>query len=424
MRAIHRWFIVVLALVAAAAALWAWRSRPVEVPTRVLSAAPLVRSVAVTGRVATQARVWLGATLTARVREVRVREGSSVAAGALLVVLDDAELQAALAQADAALAGAQARLSSQRRLAGPLAQQQLAQARANAAAAAAERERAEDLFRQGFIGQSRLDEARRAAAVAASAVESAQAAALANTQGAELEAAQARVAEAVAARALARSRLDQMRLLAPADAVVLTRLAEPGQIVQPGTRLLELSLAGPLQLVAQVDEKYLSQLAVGQRAAVLADAFAGQRFEAHVASIAPGVDAARGSVEVKFSLPAPPAFLRSDMTLSIEVETGRRESALVLPADAWRPDGSVLVVDADGRAQRRAVRAGLRTATAVEIVEGLKAGERVIVGGASGVPAIEPGQRVRAVAADAQRRPGDNAAAGEAMNSAVQSMGR
>ncbi|MFN0186646.1 MAG: efflux RND transporter periplasmic adaptor subunit, partial [Aquabacterium sp.] len=302
-------------------------------------------------------------------------------------------------------------------LAGPVAASQLAQARANAAAAAAERERSEDLFRQGFIGQARLDEARRAASVASSLVEAAQAQAQANLQGPELDAALAREAEARAALDVARSRLAQMRITAPTDGVVLVRLAEPGQIVQPGTRLLELSLDGALQLVAQVDEKYLSQITPGQPATVLADAFPAQRFAAQVASVAPGVDAQRGSVEVKFALASPPAFLRSDLTLSIEVETARRAQALVLPVQALRAGDSVLVVE-DGRAVARPLRIGIRTLQALEVLQGLKAGEAVVL-----TAGIEPGQRVRAVAA-APRAGAGGAANAEAMNSAVQSMGR
>jgi multidrug efflux pump subunit AcrA (membrane-fusion protein) len=109
---------------------------------------------------------------------------------------------------------------------------------------------------------------------------------------------------------------------------VLARTVEPGQIVQPGRALLSLSLAGALQLEAQVDERYLEQLLVGQPASVVADAFPGQRFAARVQSIAPLVDAQRGAIEVKLALPQrAPDFLREDMTLSVEVETARRERA-------------------------------------------------------------------------------------------------
>ena len=86
-------------------------------------------------------------------------------------------------------------------------------------------------------------------------------------------------------------------------------------IVQPGKALLGLALAGPTQIVAQVDERFLEQLRVGQKAVVVADAFAGQRLAATILSIAPEVDAQRGAVEVKFSLDQPPICLMSAQLL-------------------------------------------------------------------------------------------------------------
>ena len=128
---------------------------------------------------------------------------------------------------------------------------------------------------------------------------------------------------------------------------------QPGQIVQPGRALLSLALAGPTQLVALVDERFLEQLRVGQSAGVVADAFPGQRFAARVLSLAPAVDSQRGAVEVKFALEgAPPDFLREDLTVSIEVETGRRDAALVIPLAALRGAATVLVAQG-GRAQAR-----------------------------------------------------------------------
>jgi len=192
--------------------------------------------------------------------------------------------------------------------------------------------------------------------------------------------------------------------------------------------LLSLALAGPTQLVAQVDERFLDQLQPGQKASVVADAFAGQRFAARVLSIAPAVDAQRGAIEVKFALDEQaPAFLREDMTLSVEVETARRERALVLPQAALRgavagDAGSVLVLQ-EGRAQARSVRLGLRTLDAVEVLEGLAEGDRVLRGGA-----VQAGERVRArkvewaagaAAPGAAVGPGQGGGAGAALTNAM-----
>ena len=385
--------IVAIAVAAMALLLTWWATRAPLVPAVRAGMAPLVRTLQFSARVATASRVELGSTLTGRVRTVAVAEGAQVKAGDVLVQLESEELRAALAQSQASERQAAARLTGLRSTGRSAAQAAVAQAESVRVAAQAELQRTQDLVAAGFLSQARLDEARRAMAVAQAQLEAARAQSAANAEpGTEIAQAQAQLALASAARAAAEARLDQAVLTAPADARVLSRLVEPGQIVQPGRALLGLALAGPLQLVAQVDERYLEQLQPGQPAAVLADAYPAQRFTARVLSIAPLVDAQRGAIEVKFSLPKPaPDFLREDMTLSVEVETARRDRALVLPAEALRSKGTSVWLARDGRVEARPVRVGLRTLDAAEIIEGLREGEQVLIGSAP-----EPGQRVRA----------------------------
>lgn len=416
-----------------------WRGPQVDVVE--VRRAPLVRTLQFSARVATLSRVDIGSTLTGRVEQVRVREGDAVQAADVLVQLESAELRAVLAQAEAAEQQARAALDGRRGSGRTAALAAQAQADATQRAASAALARAEQLVAQGFYSGAQVDEARRAASVAEAQVRSARAQAQASTDGgSDVAQARAQLDVARAAAVAARARLAQANLLAPANARVLVRAVEPGQIVQPGKALLSLALAGPTQLVAQVDERFLEQLRPDQSAAVVADAFPGQRFAARVLSLAPAVDAQRGAIEVKFALTgAPPAFLREDMTLSVEVQTGRREAALVLPQSALRPlaaggaPGSaspsaansakgansattgeaadtapapqgelrvvreVLVVQ-DGRAQLRSVRLGLHTLGAVEVLDGLREGEQVLERGGAGADGkvLRPGQRVRA----------------------------
>src|SRR5690606_16692914 len=136
-------------------------------------------------------------------------------------------------------------------------------------------------------------------------------------------------------------RLAQATLRAPAPGRVLVRSVEPGQIVQPGRALLTLAIDGPLEMLAAVDERFLSTLAVGQRARVVADAYPNAPFPAAVTRLAPSVDAARGAVEVRLRPTGEaPEFLREDMTLSVEVVTGERSQARLLPLRVLRPGGS------------------------------------------------------------------------------------
>jgi len=385
-----------------------------------------------------------------------------VQAGDVLVQLESDELRAALGQAEAAEQQASAALAGRRGSGRTAAQATLAQTEATQRAARAALVRAQQLVAQGFYSAAQLDEARRAAAVADAQTHSARAQVQASQDaGTDVAQARAQLDVARAAAAAARARLAQASLRAPLDARVLVRTVEPGQIVQPGKALLSLALAGPTQLVAQVDERFLDQLRAGQAAAVVADAFPGRRFAARVLSLAPAVDAQRGAIEVKFALSgAPPPFLREDMTLSVEVQTGRRDAALVLPQSALRPLVSggastagtagavaapqgnasemseipqaqevrdVLVVQG-GRAQLRSVRLGLHTLGAVEVLDGLAAGEQVLVrsGGADG--SLQPGQRVRvrpvAWTPAAATNPGKGARAEDAGGAMANAMGR
>ena len=408
-----------------------WRGPQVEVIE--VHRAPLVRTLQFSARVETLSRVDIGSTLTGRVAQVRVHEGDAVKAGDVLVRLEGDELRAALAQAEAAEQQASAALAGRRGSGRTAAQATLAQAEATQRAAGAALVRAQQLVAQGFYSGAQLDEARRATAVADAQALGARAQVQASTDaGTDVAQARAQLDVARAAAGAARARLAQASLRAPLDARVLLRSVEPGQIVQPGKALLSLALAGPTQLVAQVDERFLEQLRPGQSAAVVADAFPGQPFAASVLSLAPAVDAQRGAIEVKFALAGtPPAFLREDMTLSVEVQTGRREAALVLPQTALRPLGvgaapaaaasaaprsagavaapqgdagevptvqsvrEVLVVQ-DGRTQLRSVRLGLHTLGAVEVLDGLAEGELVLERSAGVDGTLRPGQRVRA----------------------------
>lgn len=423
--------VAVAAVVVLGAAVLGWaRWRGPVVDAFAVQAAPLVRTVQVSARVEALTRVDVGATLTGRVAEVLVREGDAVRAGQPLLRLETDELRATLAQARASEQQAQARLSGLRTTGRAQAQAALAQADAGVVAARAEMERAQALVAQGFVSGSRLDEARRALQVAEAQQANARAQVAANRDGGTDEVqAQAQWQAAKAATEAAQARLAQAELRAPTDGRVLTREVEPGQIVQPGKALLALALAGPTVLVAQADERFLDQLATGQPATVVADAYAGQRFAARLSRIAPRVDAQRGAIEVKFEMTdAPPAFLREDMTLSVEVETARRDRALALPLAALRPGAdeasATVLVAADGRAQARTVRLGVRTLQAVEVQDGLQDGELVLLGEASAQ--VQPGQRVRAKAltgwpSTSAQAAGGGGAAGAAL---TQSMGR
>ncbi|HQP66096.1 MAG TPA: efflux RND transporter periplasmic adaptor subunit [Quisquiliibacterium sp.] len=391
----RRWLLVVGVLVAAAAAAFVLVPRSTAVDVVSVRRGPLTQTVVATGRVATPARIAVASQLAARIEQVTVREGAAVQAGQVLVRLRSDEAESALNAALAAEREARGRIRALGAVAAPVSEQQLVQAQAALQLAEQEAGRTRALLARGFVSQARVDEAERALASARAAALAARAQAEGNRAGGvEAELAATRLAQAQANVAAARARLELLVLRAPAAAVVLTRTAEPGDTAQVGRTLLELAQSGETRVIASVDEKNLAHMRDGLAAAVMADAFPGRRFDATVFYVAPAVDAQRGTVEVRLRVPAPPDFLKPDMTVSVEMRVGRRDDALMLPAQAIRgADGDTAHVMAmrGERVEKMPVTLGLRGVGSVEIASGLKEGDAVILPGT----AVTEGDRVR-----------------------------
>jgi HlyD family secretion protein len=390
---------LVAALALAALAVYGWRGTEVVADTVVRR--DFVQTVVTSGHVESPHRIDIGAQITGTVERVPVAEGQTVAAGDLLIALEPSELVAAQRQADVAVVQAQARLRQLREVQAPVAEQSLRQAQATLDNAKAAQARNADLFQKGFIGEAALDDSRKAVELADAQVRAAQKQLeTARPAGSDYAIAESAVAQAEASASGARARAGYARIVAPVAGTLIARNVEAGDVVQPGKVLMTLSPAGGPQLVVQIDEKNLSLLAVGQKALASADAYANQRFAAELAYINPGVYAQTGAVEVKLDVPAPPAGLRQDMTVSVDIEVARHPKVLVVPAaavhDADTAAPWVLRVES-GQAVRRPVRVGLRSGGFAEVIEGLAEGDAVI----SAPATVAAGARVRVAASSA-----------------------
>jgi HlyD family secretion protein len=357
----------------------------------------LVQTVVASGRVITPQRITISAETTGRVNAIPVLEGQTVKRGQLLIQLNDQDERASLAQATAAVSQAEAKLRQLREVALPTASQSLKQAQTNVEQARKQYERTKDLQARGFYSQAQLDEAKRNYDVISSQVSAARLQVEANRPaGSDLAVASAAVAQAKASLHLAQVKLNKDAILAPADGTLISRSVETGDVVQPGKELMVLAADGETQILVQLDEKNLAKLALGQKVLGSADAYADQRFDAVVSYINPGIDATRGAVEVKMTVLKPPAYLRQDMTVSVDIETARRSGALVIPTGALHDASSsapwVLVVR-NNRTVKQPVKLGLRGDNSVEVLSGLKAGEAVIL---TAVGIIKADMHVRA----------------------------
>ena len=372
--------------------------KPVETHQAVRS--DLVQTVVASGRIITPQRASVGAVITGRVARIPVEEGQSVKRGDVLIVLDDEDERASVAQASGAVAQAEARLRQLREVSLPAAEQALIQAQANLTQARQQHDRAKELKAKGFVSQAALDDAQRNLDVAESQLRAAKLQVATNRpSGSDFALAQTALAQARATLGVAQAKLDQTVILAPVDGTLISRNVEPGNVVQSGKELMALAPEGETQVVVQIDEKNLAQLRIGQHALASADAFPRERFEAVLVYINPGIDALRGSVEVKLRVPKPPAYLRQDMTVSVDIEVARSAGTVVVPADTVRDASGaqpwVLAVDG-GRAVRRAVKLGLKGDGRIEVLDGVAPGDRLI---SASQAMVGSGQRVRAVAA-------------------------
>lgn len=361
--------LILLLLLASTLALATWLlQRPPLLPGYQVEARPLLQRVVASGEVDSQSLARVGSEITAVVEQRHVREGDAVRAGDLLLSLRDEEPQARLREAEAAL---RQLVDSAR----PQAEAALREAASNLEQARRERSRRDALFERQLLSAEQREQARRAETSARSAFERAQLAATALAAGGSEE---TQLRERLAA---ARAALARTRILAQVDGIVQSRSVEPGDLVQPGRTLLEIARQDSRELIVPLDEKNLAPVRLGQRAEVIADAYPAQVLAAEVSFIAPAVDSSRGTLDVHLRLLEEAAFLRQGMSVSVSIETGRREQALAIPRDALfqiNGDDARVLRLRDGRVEKVQVRLGLQGAALVEALEGVQAGDQLL----------------------------------------------
>jgi HlyD family secretion protein len=358
-----------------------WWQGP-QVEGYVINAMPLVQTVVATGRVVTESRAQISSEITAVVLERRVEEGDAVLPGDILLVLRADDIVAQRRQAETALTALSSSTRPQAEVALERAQTQLAQAERETA-------RRRDLAARSLLSTEALEQAVQAESVARSALEAARLTALALAPG-NVEEQQLR--ERLAAL---QAQLDKTEVRAQVAGTVLTRAVEPGDLVQPGRVLFTIALAGGTEIHVPFDERNLARLALQQEAMAITDAYPDRPFPARISFIAPSIDPQRGTVEVRLAVDAVPDFLRQDMTVSVNVETGRREQALAVPNDALtdvQDDQARVLLLRDGRVQGQVVTLGLRGLAMTEVLSGLSPGDAVL---ADATALLADGARVR-----------------------------
>lgn len=175
---------------------------------------------------------------------------------------------------------------------------------------------------------------------------------------------------------------DSVTLRAPAGGVVLEKAAVQGMRFMPGEMLYRIADLSSVWLLAEVFEQDLAGVRAGQRAVVRVSAYPGETFDGKVAFVYPTVGPETRTAKVRVELPNRGLRLKPDMYANVELTTGERTPRLAVPESAVLDSGTrriVLVQRGEGRFEPREVRTGMRGDGYVEVLEGLRAGEPVVV---------------------------------------------
>lgn len=316
------------------------------------------------GYVVARTRASVSSRLTGRLAELSVEEGSRVRRGQVMARLENEEYAAALAQAGADSARAEASLREATALRDQL-ERDLARSR--------------ELVRQNLEATRNAEdlEAQLQAAVARVGVQRAQ------------------IRSATAAIAYARANYDNTFIRAPFDGTVLRKDAEVGEVVAPVaaggglTRGAVVTMADleTLEVEVDVNEAYIAQISGRQPARIILDAYPQDAFAGRVRQIVPTADRARATVQVKVSITDRDPRILPEMGARVEFQavSSAADSAaprrVFVTADAVRTEGAETVVYLvrDGLASRRVIEAGPVSGGRREVRAGLTGGEQVII---------------------------------------------
>jgi multidrug efflux system membrane fusion protein len=341
-------------------------AKPAPAAKVVVTVAPLVTTewpdgFDAVGTVRARTATTLSSRVMGTVLEVRVQAGDRVAAGQTLVTVDSRDLETGQRQAQAGLDEAKSAI--------PEAESAIASAQAQLELAQSTLRRMKELFDKRSLSAQEFDEFTSRVKVHEAAV------AMARARRAQINDKIRQAEQAVQQASLAKGYAE---VKAPFAGLVIARRVEPGALAAPGAPLLDLEQVGSYRLEASVEESRLATVKQGATVAVTIDAIAGP-LTGRVVEIAPLVDPGSRAFLAKIDLPAHPA-LRGGLFGRARFATGQR-TVLAVPRAAVLAQGQVqsVMVEEGGYARARLVSLGAAREETVEVLSGLRAGDRLIV---------------------------------------------
>ena len=368
--------LVGIVVVAAAGAWLALRPRPVQVKTVVVQETTKASNGAAavlnaSGYVTARRQATVSSKITGKVTEVLVEEGMQVKAGQVLARLD-------ARQTEQALGLSEAQLEAARRM--------IVESEARLREATIRKNRIGGLAAQGVASPADRDAVDAEVEVIAAQIA---------TQRQQTRASEREVA-------IARQNLDDTVIRAPFDGVAISKNAQPGEIISPmsagggftRTGISTIVDMSSLEIEVDVNEAYIQRVEPGQRVQATLDAYRDWNIPAHVITTIPAADRQKATVTVRIGFDQLDPRILPDMGIKVAFLAEPGEAAasgggarvVRVPRAAIRGgngDEFVLVVKAEGKLERRAVKIGAGGDDPVDVVAGLAAGERVVVEGPS-----------------------------------------
>jgi RND family efflux transporter MFP subunit len=335
---------------------------------------PLDRSVTVTGTLAAEEQVMLSLKVTGRLEEMLVDLGSPVRRGQVIARLSPTDFELRLRQAEAALQQARARLGLapdgdddsvdiERTAVVRQAQAALDEARR-------QRERFATFVQRGISARADLESAESQLQIAEGRYQDALE---------EVRNRQAVLAQRRSELALARQQLEDTSLESPIDGVVRERHAFAGEYRSAGTPIVTVVRQHPLRLQLAVPERAAARVAAGQVVRVTVEGDA-EAYRGRVARLSPAITEGNRTLAIEAEVPNEAGRLRPGMFARAEIVTDEALS-IVVPQTALVVFAGVekLLVVKEGKVHEQRVRSGRRVGDGVEILEGVTAGDLVII---------------------------------------------
>ncbi len=332
---------------------------------------PIARFTRATGTLMAEEQSEVAAEIAGRVVSTPVERGTHVAAGAELIRLSDTETDAQAKEAEANAAQIEARLGIAGAPFDVNAVPEVQSAKASYELAQSEFARIQSLLAERVVSQSEFDQRRTQMEAARQQYEAAKNGAAQQYQS--LLAARARVT-------LARKAHTDTVVRAPFDGIVAQRVVSVGNYVSKGTKVAVVVRVDPMRVQLTIPEQFVSTIGVGQTVAFAVDAYPGRSFEGRVRYISPALEANQRALTVEAVVANPSAELKPGLFATARIQQSARTPAILVPIAAVQTTAGtshVYVVTGD-RVEERIVTIGQTIDDdMVEVVNGLKAGERI-----------------------------------------------